>query len=148
MMRRGRARLTSFPCWSFDCRRQQVIHEGPTLHVAALVVIDLLYEGDGEALRQSAMNLAVNDHRIYDVAAVVDCYETADLDLARPFVDVDHADVRAERKGEIGRIVIVHCFETGFHALGHICVSCEGYVLDRLCLAGSPFDKEFARLPV
>src|ERR1700688_2083224 len=88
-------------CWN------QVVHEGSALHVSALVVADFLHEGDGQALRDDAMNLTFDDHRIDNVAAVIHGHEPAYLDLAGTLVDIDHADVGAERESKIRRVIIV-----------------------------------------
>ena len=58
-------------------------------------------------MREAAVDLAVDDHRVDDVAAVVHRHEAADLDLAGAAVDVDHADVAAEGEGQVGRVVVV-----------------------------------------
>ena len=94
------------------------------------------------------MNLTFHDHGVDDVAAIVHGNKTANLDLARTLVNVDHADVGAEGEGQIRRIIVIDRLESRLHPLRHIGVCGEGNVLDALGLAGRPFDKEFARLPV
>ena len=46
---------------------------------------------------EAAVDLALDDHRVDPRAAVVDGDEAPHLDLARARVDVDDADVGAER---------------------------------------------------
>ena len=94
------------------------------------------------------MHLALNDHRVDDVAAVVDGDEAPDLDLARAAVDVDHADVAAEGVGEVRRIVVADRLEAGLHPLRMIRVGGEGAVLDRLGLAGRALHRELPGLPL
>ena len=54
---------------------------------------------------QAAVDLALDDHRVDARAAVVDRDEAADLDLAGARVDVDDADVGAERERQVRRVV-------------------------------------------
>ena len=58
-----------------------------------------------EALRDAAVHLALDDHRVDDVAEVVDRGEALDRRLAGLRVDLDFADVAARRVGEVGRVV-------------------------------------------
>ena len=97
--------LADLPGGRLDGRRQQVVHERAGQVVAVLVVGDLLVQRRGEAHRQPAVDLPVDDHRVDDVAAVVDRHEAADLDLPGALVDVDDADVRRRtgRSGSAGR---------------------------------------------
>src|SRR6185369_6840951 len=92
-------------------------------------------------------DLALYDHRVDDVAAIVDRDEPAHLDLARARVDVDDADVATERVGEVRRIVVADRLEAGFHPLRMIRVRGKGDVLDGLRLPGCALDRELARLP-
>ena len=101
------------------------------------------------------MNLTLNDHGIDDVAAIVHGHKAPDLHFSRAFVDVNHADVSAERKSEIRRIVIIHGFEPRFEAIGNISVRGKRDFLDGLGftrralyeeLAGLPFQIRFATL--
>ncbi len=105
MVRRRGGRLVGLPGRGLDGRREEVVHERPGQVVAQLVVADLLVERRRETHRQAAVDLAVDDHRVDDVAAVVDRHEAADVDLAGPLVDVDDADVarRTGRSGSAGR---------------------------------------------
>ena len=69
----------------------------PLEAVALLVEGDVLHQRDADALGEAAVDLALDDHRVDAHAAVVDRDEAAQLDLARARVDVDDADVGAER---------------------------------------------------
>ena len=80
-----------------------------------LVVDDLFVQRRGEPHRQAAVDLAVHDHRVDDVAAVVDRHEPAHVDLSGALVDVDDRDVAAEREGQVGRIVVVDRLEARLH---------------------------------
>ena len=108
---RGRAGFCRLPVGSFDRGRYQVVHETSALHVAVVVVADLLHEGDRQALGESTVDLTFDDHGIDDVAAIVHSDKTADLDLAGTLVDVYDADVGTEGEGEVGRVVVVDGFE-------------------------------------
>src|SRR6185369_12534421 len=125
MMRRRRDSLVSFPVWRLDRRRQQVIHKAALQNITAFVVLNLLVKRRPEPHRQPAMNLSLDDHRIDDVPTIIDRHKPAYLDLARALVDVYDADVTAERIREIRWIVIIDCFESGFHSGRMIRVSRE-----------------------
>src|SRR6266508_4995801 len=132
VMRRGRAGLVRLPVRRLDRGREQVIHEAALKYVAAIVVLNLLVERRPQPHGQTAVNLSFDDHRVDDVPAVVDGHESAHLDLSCSFIDVDYADVAAERIGEVRRIVIRDRFEAGFHSLWVIGVSGERDLLNRL----------------
>src|SRR3954451_8938306 len=119
MGRRGDG-LLELPGGRLDGRRQEVVHERAGQVVAELVVRDLLVEGRRKAHRQAAVDLAVDDHRVDDVPAVVDGDESADLDLAGALVEIDHADVRAEGEGQVRRVVVVDRLEPGLHPGGMV----------------------------
>src|SRR6266700_2959536 len=58
-----------------------VIHVTPGQELAAFLVVDAtLEEGLTDALRQTAVNLAFDDHRIDDIAEVIAGREVDDLD--------------------------------------------------------------------
>ena len=67
--------------------------------------LDQLHQRHADAVGQAAVHLALDDHRVDPHAAVVHRQEAPHGDLAGPGVDVHHADVRAEREGEVGRVV-------------------------------------------
>ncbi len=144
MVRRGGDRLARLPGRGLHRRRQQVVHERPGEVVALLVVRDLLVQRRGEAHRQAAVDLPVHDHRVDDVAAVVDRDEAPDLDLPGALVDVDDADVAAEREGQVGRVVVVDRLEAGLHPLGMIGVGREGELRDGLDPVRRALDAPFA----
>src|SRR5215813_10044032 len=101
MMRRRRTSFISLPVGRLNRRRQQVIHKAALQDVTALVVLNLLVKRGPESHRQPAMNLSLDDHRINDVSAIIDSHKPSDLDLARTFIDINHADVTTERIREI-----------------------------------------------
>ncbi len=83
------------------------------------------------------MNLALDDHRVDLGSAVVDGDEPPHLHLGRSGVDVNDADVGAERVGEVGRVVADLGFETAFDPFGQVAcaVGFHGDVLDGDTLA-------------
>jgi hypothetical protein len=93
------------------------------------------------------VDLAVDDHRVDDVAAVVDRDEATDVDLARALVDVDHADVAAERERQVRRVVVVDRLEARLHPGRMVRVGRERDLLDRLEAIGRALDAELAGLP-
>ena len=58
-----------------------------------------------DAVGEPAVDLALDDHRVDAHAAVVDRDEAADLDHRGARVDVDDADVGAERERQVRRVV-------------------------------------------
>jgi hypothetical protein len=114
----------------------------PVWLLPSLVVCDRFVQRRGEAHREPAVDLPVDDHRVDDVAAVVDGHEAADLDLARALVDVDDADVRAEREREVRRVVVVDRLEAGLHPLRMVGVGGERDLLDRLEPIRRALDRE------
>src|SRR3954451_15279643 len=147
VMRRGCDRLAGLPGGTLDGGRDEVVHERPGHVVAELVVGDLFVERRREAHVQAAVDLTVDDHRVDDVAAVVDRHETTYVDLARALVDVDDTDVASEREGQVRRIVVVDCLEPHLHPLREVRVGREGDLLDRLEPVGRALDAELAGLP-
>src|SRR5690349_10606095 len=148
VVRRRRDRLLELPRRRLHGRRQQVVHERSGEVVAELVVRDLLVQGWRQPHRQTAVDLPVDDHRIDDVAAVVDRDEAADVDLSGALVDVDDADVAAERERQVRRIVVVDGLEAGFHPLRMVRVGRQRDLLDRLEPVGRALDAELAGLPL
>ena len=82
------------------------------------VVVDaVLQERLADALGETAVHLAFDDHRVHDVAEVVHRHEVDDVDDARVRVDLHFADVRARRVGEVRRIVERFLREPRFEVL-------------------------------
>ena len=76
-----------------------------------MTLIPTLKQRLAHALGDAAMDLALDDHRIDDVAEIVDRGEIHDLDFAGVGVDLDLADLRARRIDEVRRViegVLVH----------------------------------------
>ena len=86
--------------------RQRVVHQRageqlPRLRVVAAALEHRL----PQPLRQAAMHLACDDHRIHEVAEVVDRGEALERRAARLGVHLHLADVAARRIREVGRVV-------------------------------------------
>src|SRR6185369_2212418 len=148
VMWRRRARLVSFPVRRFDSRRQQVIHKTTLQDITAFVVLNLLVKRWSKPHRQSTVNLTFDNHRVGNVAAVVDRNEATHFHFACAFIDIDDTDVAAEWIRQIRRIVIIDGFESGFRSGRMIGVSRKRDLLNRLRAIGRSLDEEFARLPV
>ena len=146
-MRRRRHRVAGLPLRGLHRGGHQVVDEAAALDIADLVVGDLLEERGRQPHAEPTVHLTLDDHGVDDVAAVVDRHEAAHLDLAGALVDVHHADVAAERVGEIRRIVVADRLEPGLHPLRMIGVGREGDLLDRLGPVGRALHRELARLP-
>src|SRR4029077_18852200 len=82
----------------------------------ALVVDGLREERLTDALRDPAMELAIDHHRVDPRAAVVDGDVSNDLRGARVRIDFDNGRVRAERPHEVRRIEERGGFETALHS--------------------------------
>src|SRR5450759_3978227 len=82
------------------------------------------------------MELARHDHRVDDVAAVID--------RACLRVNLDHANVGPERPDEVRRIEIGDGFESLLHARRQLAVSGKGNLTERLGLVGRAFDMKLA----
>ena len=147
-MRRWRASFVRLPLRRLDSRGHEVIHEAAALNIADLIVVDLFVHRRSEPHGQPAVDLAFDNHRIDDIAAIVHRHEAPDLDLPGSLVEIDHANVTAEGVGQIRWIVIRHGFETGFHPLGVIGVSRKSDFLDRLGLGRIASHEELTRLPL
>ena len=91
--------------WYLSRRRQQVIHEAAADQLSFSSITDLLKECGADALRNSALDLAVNDHRIDDVAAILRDDVSEDLHRPRAGVNLAQADVRCIRVGGLRRVV-------------------------------------------
>ena len=85
--------------------RHGVVHERAGHELAVLVVDRAFEQRLADALRDAAMHLALDDHRIDDDAEIVDRGPADDLGVAGLRIDLDLADVAAGREGEVGRIV-------------------------------------------
>ena len=79
VVRGRRDRLRDLPGRSLHRGRDEVVHECTGQVVTKLVVGDLLVERGREAHRQPTVDLAIDDHRVDDIAAVVDGNEPADV---------------------------------------------------------------------
>ena len=93
--------------------RQRVVVERAGQQLAVVVVVQLFPERLADALRQPAVDLAGDQHRADDVAAVVDRDVAEQLDLARLREDLDHRDVGAEGEGLVGRFEEVGRLQPG-----------------------------------
>ena len=85
--------------------RHAVVHERAGHELAVLVVDRAFEQRLADALRDAAVHLALDDHRIDQHAEIVDRGPGDDLGVAGFRIDLDLADVAAGREGEVGRIV-------------------------------------------
>ena len=98
--------------------RDHVVDERAGQDLPVVVVDRLLVQRLRDRLRDAAVHLALDDHRVDDVAAVVDRGVALDRDLAGLAVDLDLGDVRAEREREVRRVEERRRLEVRLHALG------------------------------
>ena len=85
------------------------------------VVVAGLEQRLADALRDAAMHLALDDHRVDEVAEIVGGDELHDLGVAGLRVDLDLADVAAGREGEVGRVVERALLQPRLHAAAAGC---------------------------
>ncbi len=89
--------------------------------------------------------MTIDDHRVDHVAAVIDRDVLAHVDCAGIRVDFDHADMRAERPCEVGRVEVAHRFEALLHPFRQPgAVARERDLAQGLCLFGTALDMEAA----
>src|SRR6185437_1280737 len=78
-----------------------------------------------DGLDDATVDLAIDEQRIDDVAAIVDGDVLLEFDVTRIAIDFDNANVRAEWKCEIGGLEEGGGFETRLDAgrkrLGNVC---------------------------
>ena len=102
--------------------------------LTVVVVVRAFVERLGNPLRDAAMELTVDDQRVDDVADIVDRDVSDRLDLTRIAIDLDHADVRAERERAVRRIVVGRLIEERLHPARQVVGDAgrERDLLDRL----------------
>ena len=81
--------------------RDQVVHVRGRLEVGVLVVRRLLVQHRTDALRHAATDLAVDDRRVDDRAAVLDDEVPREGDLAGVEIDIDDAGVCRDRPAAV-----------------------------------------------
>ena len=103
--------------------RHRVVHVAASEKLAAFVVVHARFEQRlADPLRQSAVHLSFDDHRIDDVAEVVARAEPDDRHDTRVGIHLDFADMRAGGKREVRRIV-ERCFvQSGLEPVQRIVV--------------------------
>ena len=80
--------------------RHGVVHERTGDELPAVVVNDLLHQRLAEALRHRAMELALDDHVVEHIAAIVDRGVGDDVHVAGGRIDLDLGDVDAVGEGQ------------------------------------------------
>src|SRR5262249_26236257 len=102
--------------------RYRVIHERAADELAAAVVGATLEQRLADALREAAVDLALDDHRVDNGADVVDAPESDDLDAAGVRIDLELTGMRAVAEGEARRIVDpVSCQPGSMLSSGKLC---------------------------
>src|SRR5438105_9084034 len=119
MVRRWRASFVRLPLRRLDGRGHEVIHEAAALNIPDLIIADLFVHRWGKPHGQPTVDLAFDNHRINNIAAIIHRYETPNLDLSSSFVNIHYANVTAEWVCQVRRIVIRHRFEAGLEAVSY-----------------------------
>src|SRR5499425_3030627 len=109
--------------------------------------MDLLAHGDAKRFRQAAVYLAFDDHWVDARAAIIERVEAADFCHAGVDVHVDDTDVRAEWKGEVRRIVVVHRLQARLHAGWHFVIGGPRELGHGLKALGITFHAETVDVP-
>ena len=86
--------------------RDQEVHERRGERLPALVVDDALVERAADALRDAAADLALDDHRVHERAAVVVDDVPEEREVPGLDVDLDDRRVAPAREGRVGRRVV------------------------------------------
>src|ERR1700680_3333285 len=93
------------------------------------------------------MDLAVHDHRVDDVSAVVDRHILLNVHRSGFGVDLDNADVRAERPREVGWVEVGYGLKAVLHALREArSISRERDLPHSLALVRAALDVELTRV--
>eukprot|EP00043_Microstomoeca_roanoka_P002426 m.38320 g.38320 ORF g.38320 m.38320 type:complete len:1021 (-) comp11478_c0_seq1:708-3770(-) len=95
--------------------RHGVIHIRARDELPVLVIDTAFQKRLTDPLRDAAMDLAFDDHRVHHIAEIVGRGEGEDLDLAGLGVDLDLAAIGARGIGEVGRIVEGRLFQPRLH---------------------------------
>src|SRR6266850_2414935 len=104
------------------CARDGVVAEGSGDQLPRAVVAAAFGERLPDALRESAVHLTLDDHRVDDLAEVVHRGEGDDLRRAGVAVDLDLADIAARGEGEVRRVVERVLVEAGLEPVERIVV--------------------------
>src|SRR6266699_2841037 len=118
------------------------------MHVAIIVVSDLFIHRGSKSLRETTMNLPLNNHRIDDCATVVYSHEAAYVYLPGSAVDIYYTDIATERVRQIWRIIVVHRFQARLKVWWTVRIGRECQFLNGLALTRRSFHKEAPRLPL
>jgi len=104
---------------------QKEVEQARICQIAGLVIGHFLPHGDRQRLGQPAMDLPFDDHRVDARAAIVKRVEAADLGDTAVDVDMDDADISAERIGHVRRVIITDRLEPRLHPRRDIVVGGE-----------------------
>ena len=94
------------------------------------------------------MDLTFDNHRVDDVPAIINGDKSPNFNFGCFWIDIYHTNVGTERKGQIGRIIIMGCLQTCLQSLGMIGIGGKGNVLDCLRLFRRTFNVEFTNFPL
>src|SRR5437764_4455869 len=81
-----------------------IVHERARDELPLLVIDHFFIESLSECLDYAALHLPINEHRVDDLAAIVNRDIALEFYLACLTVNLDDTDMCAERKGEILRL--------------------------------------------
>src|SRR6266545_6372238 len=115
MKRIGRYRFAERQLGHVASAHYGVIHQRAGHHLTVFAIEHFLPQRFAEALRDAAVNLSFDDHRIDDNAAVVDQDEFFDSRVSCFAVNADHAHVRAKTPRLASRIEEAGLLQTELH---------------------------------
>ena len=98
-------------------RRHEEVHEAAREQLAVVVVHDPLVERAADALRDASVDLALDDDRVHDDAAVVLDDVPDERELAGGAIDLDDGRVHAAGERRLGRRVVAVRLEAGLGVL-------------------------------
>ena len=93
--------------------RHRVVHQRSGDELAVAIIDRAFQQRLADALRDAAVHLARDDHRIDDDAEVIDRHPLLDTGEPGLGIDLDLADVAARRKREVGGVVERTLLEAG-----------------------------------
>src|ERR1044072_3086930 len=99
--RRGRLGPISLKPWHLRSLRQCIIHQFTGDELSLFVINDLFVKRLADRLHNAAVHLTVYEQRVDNFAAIIDRDVLHDFRIASVLIDLDNADVRTKREGEV-----------------------------------------------
>src|SRR6266568_2581749 len=95
-----------------SCSREQIVHETGVDELSLFIIYQPLIKGAANALRYTAMHLALNNSRVDDPPAVVHCRIFDKCYIPCSGIDFDNCAVNATREAAMRRTVKAACLQS------------------------------------